>query len=453
MLMVSGASQSDPAPVARMEQSEPDASRALRAPWLLLSLAALFSAAVRGVLVAAPLQNRNLLGAYWIGFYSLSYGAGDRRRALVGSVFHALRPDGLSLSALNLFALMVLALLFAVALRAFWSLPSTTPWQSRVFQLAILGGVLASIQWEVIGDLLQVDLVLFFLTALALRRWVRRGAVRLIVGLVLLVPLAMIHEAAIFLFMPFLPYLVKRRPSVRDYLIPVLAAMLLFGGSLLWSKAAPGPSEGQTRVSSPADATAADQEPTAAVQTPSFSAVMHAEIEHDFGNIRLFVSFGSRCLRILFLFVASLCAFAVLLPANVTLRFVQLVQRGTLLSLPLWFIAHDWGRFLSYVFTLSLFFAVLFWTEEPDAPLHAPGFLAARLQQAIRVPSVQIAAFAVLLLGPGHEARVSGMDFDGFLSALPFVGIAAWQVLRAKPTSHFPKHGDVQSTSPSPLPL
>ncbi len=383
--------------------------------WLLLFCGAFVSAAVRGFQTKSFQQTHTLMNGYIASFYFLTYAGGGRRRALIGSLLAALHPGGLSLRALNLLALLILCSLLAFFLQAVLHAAANATLKQRLLYLALCAGVLISIQWEILGDLLQIDLLLFLLGALALRRLRLHDSLRLGLAILLFLLMALVHEAAIFLFPAFLPFVTGKRPTLRQLAFPVAFAVVLLGLSLHW---------GGTPPSDTANAAPTAQAATPETNTPPFTVLLGEEGRHDFGSVRLFAAFGSRFLRILSLLYACLVVCATTLGSRAK-GFLQTFLRALLISLPLWVIAHDWGRFVSDLILLTFFceFLLLQSPEQPVSP--ALDRLNRFITQAQSFPFL-LAGVAVFLLGAGFEARVSGMDLRGFLAALPFLAFALW---------------------------
>ncbi len=388
---------------------------------MLLALGALFSAAVRGVQTVNFEQTHTPVGPYFLGFFFRTYMSGARRRALVGSILKACFHHPLSPSSLSLFSIAILAGITFFILHALRLKGHQVLFRNRLAQLVLLSGVVVAIQWEVVGDLLQIDLLLFFFLFYFLRRYVRNASVRSFFGCLILLPLALVHEAAIFIVLPFVPYLSKRNPERKDYVMPVLFALALLGGSVVWGKSEMPAPASRTSV----QAGRAMVEP-ASTDTPPFGTLMMEELAHDFGSARLVASFVSRLTRICILFFTAQILLCWVVPTYFVSQSLHIFRRAMLLTLPLWLIAHDWGRFLSYTLILSLVVALaLGRSTERNGRAYGVG-----MQEASHMPFVQIAAVAVSLLGPGFEARVSGMDLRGFLSSLPFVLMAGWQYFK-----------------------
>ena len=398
-----------------MIRSEKSSSWSVReTQWLLLLCCALASAAVRGFQKRSFEQTHTLMGSYFAGFYFLTYATGGRRRALIGSILAAIHPGGLNIRALNMLGLVVLITLLAFFIKAVLLATSDATFKERVLHLALCGGVIVSIQWEVLGDLLQIDILLFFLASVLLRRFVRNSGLRLGLTVMLLIPLALVHEAAIFLFPAFLPFVSGKRPEWRQFAVPIVFALILLGISLRWGST---PHYG-THGTATAQATAQN------TKTPPFSTLLEEEGVHDFGSARLIAAFGSRFMRIISLLSACLivCATAVGSRAR---GFLQTFLRALLVSLPLWLIAHDWGRFVSDLIILTFYceFLLLASGDQPSSPFIDR--VRCVFDKSERVPAL-IAGVSVLLFGAGFEARVSGMGLQGFLASLPFIVFAIW---------------------------
>ena len=403
-----------------MVRSEKSGSWSVReSQWVLLLCCAICSAAIRGFQKKSFEQTHTLIGSYFAGFYSVTYASGGRRRALIGSILAAVHPRGFSLRALNILGLLVLIILLAFFIKAVLLANSDTTLKQRLLYLALCGGVLISIQWEVLGDLLQIDILLFLLMSMLLRRFIRHAGLRLGLAILLLIPLALVHEAALFLFPAFLPFVSGKRPELRQFAVPIAFAVVLLGISLRWGGA---PHDG-THTTATAQASAQN------TKTPPFSVLLEEEGGHDFGSARLIAAFGSRFVRILSLLSACLIVCTTALGSRAK-GFLQTFLRALLISLPLWLIAHDWGRFVSDLIILTFYCEFLLLTsgDQPSSPFLDR--VRRVFDRSERLPAL-IAGSSVLLLGAGFEARVSGMDLQGFLASLPFIAFALWAEMAA----------------------
>ena len=381
----------------------------------------MLSATVRGVQVQRFAGRPGLMDAYWSGFYYMSFAQGVRRRALVGSVLGTLLHHAPSYLLLNILCLAVICVVLTIFTVSLVKVARVSSRQQVGFLVTLLAGFLVTTAWEVFGDLLQIDLLLFFLSTFAIIA-IPSGTVRLITGACVLALAFFVHEGSLFVLAPFLPYLHKRRPGLFDYGVSTLLVVLFVSLAFFWSKPA---------VSVPArpHVTASAEAP------PPLPVMLHREIGHDFGSVRLQAAFASRVLRTLLILSALLITVAQTLPPPTFNEFGHIFERSLLFSLPLWMIAHDWGRFVAYLSMLTFFVTWINDRRDPDRVTKiVPVPICVRfVSRYAGIEAVQIAAAAVLLLAPGFEARVSGMSLRGFFASLPFVLFAISKVIKALP--------------------
>ncbi len=396
-----------------------------------LSLAALLSAAARGAHTYRFAGKPGLIDPYWNSFFYMTFAQGFRRRALVGSLLAGVLHHPPSYLLLNVLCLAVIGAMLAIFGRSVVKVTRVGSWTQAAMLVALLSGCLVTPSWEVFGDLLQVDLLVFFLAAIVLCA-VPSQAIRLLAGTSVLVAAFFVHEASLFLLAPFLPFLLKRRPRFSQYALVGSLAVLLLGLALLWSRAPVTSTSTPVQQAQPAQQTAGTPE-----APPPLPVLLRSEVKHDLGSVRLQLAFASRIVRILLVLSAALVAIGQVLPADTFLLYGRVFQTALLFSLPLWLIAHDWGRFTSYLVMLSFVITSLHsqsdpgLTPEPGSPESVPALakLATRVGQYW---AVQVAAVAVLLFAPGFEARVSGMSLRGLLASSPFVLFALWQMRQAR---------------------
>jgi hypothetical protein len=401
--------------------AEPDSAGMRGLYWLavsgvvLNSLRSLYENRDEGTLFTDP---------YWVGFFIANYQDGFRRRALIGSICRQLFPGGINIWVINVWASLVLCVAFVLMVRALvrLSLEQNAP-RGRLFLFALSASVLTSAFYETLGDMLQLSLVLFCLTAMLAARWLRQESVRRLPLLAVAVPCACIHESSIFLAIPALPFFLKARPRLRDVALPACLYVALLLLALHWTDAQLHPTyhanllRHMVQLASASSATALRWEPV-------------SEYHFYFSSFDAFLYFLGRFPRILVLGFAYLFALVVCLPRRLAERTLQAMVCIVLSSLPLWCIAIDWGRFLSYALFLALVSTALWWKElVPDGPPAPAPFvrLAARLEALSKVELIRWGVLFVLLVGP--ECQDSHIDGINLQDALGFCVVAAAALL------------------------
>jgi len=299
-----------------------------------------------------------------------------------------------------------------------------------MFLFALSASVLTAAFYETLGDMLQLALVLFCLTALLSARWLRSESLRLVALLAVAVPCACIHEASIFFAVPALPFFLKPRPRLRDFALPACLYVALLALSLHWTEIYLHPTYHANLLGHLT-------QPAAASSATTLHWELVSEYHFYFSSRDAVLYFLGRFPRILSLGFAYLVAVVVCLPRRMAERTLYAFVCIVLCSLPLWYIASDWGRFLSYALFLALVSSAL-WQNEmavdgPSAP--APiRRLATQLEALSHVELLQFGVIFVLLTGPETFAsHIEGMRLQDALGFcfLAFAALLAWITRRA----------------------
>lgn len=288
-----------------------------------------------------------LIHPYYVGFYLASYQDGFRRRALVGSVLRLFFPRELNVVWLNVAALAVLCLLVTAALAAFLRLCGRVSPGGRALAFALCASPIIAVLVEIVGDTLQIAFLCFIAIVAVCGAYVKSPAARLLAGLLGLVLGFFIHEASIFFLAPCVPFLVRPWPRVREFIVPGLVAAGCFLLAMHWSNLAPHLTY-EVKLFHFAGPLA--EEPA----TPGFKALLHLEHDLYFSSRGAEVSFGMKCIKTVTLVFATLAALANCLSTRHFKRAVYMLCLMALFSLPLYCIAHDWGRFFAYSTVLAL---------------------------------------------------------------------------------------------------
>ncbi|MDJ0765295.1 MAG: hypothetical protein QNJ97_20110 [Myxococcota bacterium] len=294
-------------------------------------------------------QNSGCIDPYWADFWLISYSDGYSRRALIGQLIQVLVGDIVDYRLLNAVAFFIaIAIPLLVYAKYFsrqtgvrnWSLPC----------IFVISGPATVLLFEVLGDLLQVSFILvigyFFISG-----WVGAGASLLLAAIVSLLAV-LIHEASMFAFLPavYLIHCLRHQKRISFWgpmLVIFIGASIL--GVVLNTQNASMPSAGlKLRDLSiyypPHD------------PLPPFSALLGHELSAYLGSIR---SVAYLFIRVLGVSIVPVASVFLLSSAFNDRRLPTLFAFLSALSLPLYAIAHDWGRFSIYTFLLSLLLSSL----------------------------------------------------------------------------------------------
>jgi hypothetical protein len=382
---------------------------------------ALYAIGAAGALVnlfrslhANPLDGTLFVAPYWVSFFLSNYQDGFHRRALMGTLCRILFPAGVSILLINLFAFAVLLAVIALLLRALCRLshPEPSP-RARLFFFALCASTLTAAFYETLGDLLQLTLVLLCAVSVFLRRSIRGEHLKLLACLAVIVLSFLLHEASIFLLAPALPFFLKQRPRPRDFVLPLCLAAALTALSVYWSAhSLPHPTYfadlGQHRT-----------QPATTAAAPALHWELAAEYRAYFATPAARLYFAGRFPRILALAFAYLIALSHWLPRRTLQRTVYALASVLLVSMPLWCIAIDWGRFLTCAVFLALFSSTLWPVTPTQDDLPGPIVrLTARLEALAANELLQYGALLVLLTGPEafatHIEGISPQDAGCF---------------------------------------
>ena len=331
---------------------------------------------------------------YYVGFYLASYQDGFRRRALVGTIARLLSPHGLNVLWLNLFALAILGAILTLGVSAFVKLGSKSTRMSRLFAFAFCAGPMIAVLVEIIGDTLQIAFLGLIAVVFFCARYVESRPVRLLLGLGSLVLGFFIHEASIFFIAPCVPFLMYRWPRARHFVLPGLVAVGCFLLAMHWSNVTP-------HRTYPVILFHFNGPLSEDVVTPGFRALLHLEHDLYFGSRRAEASFGMKCVKLLAVIFVSLVALANCLSVEKLKRVLFTVACMTPFFLPLWCVAHDWGRFFAYSLYLAILLtAFMRYREDAEEPTRLAGAVehfCVLLEVIASLEVVQIASIFLLI--------------------------------------------------------
>ncbi len=299
--------------------------------------------ALNGVRASRCGQLTGCVDDYWANFWLMSYFDGYSRRALAGSMLHALMGTQLSYLHINMLCGFIALAGFGAAMY----LVLKQCGQAHRFPLVALllaTGPTFTLFIELLGDTLQLCFLLC-MGCLALAGRKPKPAHGLVIVLAALAAI-LIHEASIFVVLPALCILFLHGMGRRTGFIPVLGVM---GAALLLPLLLGDDHGAHTRsVLMQRDGS------MFAVMTdplPPFATLLQTELHNYFGSpgavvkfvMKIFQAFTWPMLVVLFL-AHQLHKKAIL----ACFLFLMAV------SSPLYVIAHDWGRFAIYTLWMSI---------------------------------------------------------------------------------------------------
>lgn len=358
--------------------------------------------------------------SYWVGFYITNYKDGFRRRALVGTIFRAIAPHGISVVAINVVALLAAAALLALLIRSFVRLSTVPSYRTSLFTFAFFVSTFAAMFIDTLGDTLQLTFGIFLAVCFLVNRVNTGSTLRLLLGLLVVVLGFFIHEASLFFLVPALPFFARARPRLPDFILPSLLLLGLMYLSVHWSLLQP-------RLTYTAVLFPQKVPFTGLAATPDFKSLLRTEAAFDFGSLHNILRFCSKCLRLLVLLFAGIIAVAACFPRQLFNRFLVLLATVLLYNVPLWFIAHDWGRFLAY----SFFFAIVgtsFWQSTPTEVAKSEHRLLAKTSDAIRIAGspvlISLAVLYILLTSQTLFSRITGISVRTLVASLLMAALA-----------------------------
>jgi hypothetical protein len=387
----------------------------------MIAFGGAFAAAVRGIHHEYH-RGTLFIEPYWINFYLTNYQDGFRRRAFVGTAFRFLFPRGADVRWINLSAMLTVIALVLLLLYAFLRICPRTSDRSAIFAFALFGSSVVSVGFEVLGDTLQIALLLFMVAALVADRLKRNDHLRIWILLTALGVAFLVHEASIFFLAPSIPFILHRRPRPRDFLVPTLVALGLLALSAHWSAT-------NARLSYQVLLYPRKPQLTEPVGTPGFTSLMQTEFAWNFGDESKILVFADRCFGALLMMTASLIALASCMTKETLKRTLHFLFWIALYAVPLWVMAHDWGRFLSYNLILAIFVTLFAKQDDVDSlsisrlGCHVERFADKTLALS-RFEPVQIAIIFLLLVSPFEHNRDLVVRVADTQSCLGILGVA-----------------------------
>lgn len=363
--------------------------------WLCLVI---IGALAFGFVQGASFENARAGGgfadSYWTQFWLTSYQDGYLRRSLLGSIVAALVPAGTSVTVLSAVHLAISSVLLAAGIGLVATATKRSSSARASLACAALFGFspVGPFGFETTGDPLQAATLLWIAAAI-LARNLREPMRVMALGVVAVVAI-LIHEAAAFFV---LPYLLLTAPGVRSLamkrrlpLMMIVVALVAVAIGLLASDSA-----GVPRFYL---ANAVDQSRIMAARaaTPGFGQVIRSEYLMSLSSADALGHTFARLLR--FSLVPMAIVLFMALYENRHVRLAPLFLLWVLCGLPLYAIAHDWGRFGVLTFYFVLAAAVL---DSRRLHLDALGTSVERAWRTVRgrlVTSGREATFARMVL-------------------------------------------------------
>jgi hypothetical protein len=287
-------------------------------------------------------QSLGCIGDYWGQFWITSYTDGYTRRGFLGETLRSLFGPQISFIALNLVCLAIAFLILVFSYGLYFRAKKGASYWPLLCAL-VLSGPSTSLLFEVLGDPLQVSMALVIVYLfLQGNVWVAR-----FFGILIACLVVAIHEAAIFLMLPalFLIYALAQKKTVHWLGIALTVFIIAIGYSVFFNHA-------QEMQNSMAIITKNGQPfRLYGGVLPDLMTLLQEEWLANFSSVKSVFYMLLKILRVSLWPLLAITLLSVFLKDGSLLkRFIFLL----ILSLPLYFIAHDWGRFEIYTFLLSL---------------------------------------------------------------------------------------------------
>ena len=231
-----------------------------------------------------------------------------------------------------------------------------------------------------------------------------------------------------FFLAPVLPLFLKSKPRFRDFIISTLLLGALVLLSAAWSHVQPHLT--YSAILFPQHGHFADP-----IETPDFKTLIVLEKQEDFSSKRAAIHFAVKILRIAALAFVGLIALVTCFSRAGFERFIAALACIGLYCIPLFVIAHDWGRFLCYAFMLAILAAAMQFADIDKPEEIATASWNSRAALKLRAMSnsalLQIAALFVLLEKPGLPMRLRGVS-SRELATLVILALIALITYRTK---------------------
>ena len=379
-------------------------------------------------------QITGCIDKYWVYFWLISFEDGYERRALLGQIIRLIFGHSIDYLALNFVAfLMVTIILFIVYFVYF-----NYNFKKNIIPfILILSGPSTMVLYETLGDPLQISFLVFICYALIIINLSNAlNTLKVIMALFTTIIVILIHEASIFLYLPVIYLLLcitsNKSPSFTH--VTILTVFVGVTYSVLFNSQLPtGTSTGlilkdKSMLYVPIDV------------LPKFSTLIINEYYSYFGSLTAFKFFVTKIIRVM------------LWPIVAVLILSRFCQDKTLskifypllfLSLPLYAIGHDWGRFCVYTLLVSLFCSALIFSKKLDFNLEKFCFVKSFMNNKVYFISNQnMLYFFPLLYFANSYYRVDGLTNENMVYCIFSISIYIVMNLQ-KPSHQFKKTENV----------
>ncbi len=295
-------------------------------------------------------QDSGCVDLYWADFWLISYSDGYHRRALLGEIIQGFYQDSLSYIVLNGIVFSIVGLIL-IGLYAFFLKKTNQKERTRkslipLFLLVLMSGPSTTLFFETLGDPLHAALLIFIFGVYLLLK-VKNNIHYRILFFILTVILLLIHEASLFLIIPSLYVIngIKQNQPINGFLLTAFITVALFIIVLMFDNQVPNKSSLGLQTTSQIYHLQQNA-------LPSFWFLLKKEAMFYFGSKEGMIIFLFKLVSPFFWPIFVLLAFSHYLKQP---KLIFLFLFLFLFSLPLYVIAHDWGRFSIYTFWLTLF--------------------------------------------------------------------------------------------------
>lgn len=311
---------------------------------------------------------------YWAFHWASDYSRGFVRRGFLGELLRLAHLDNTSYALISILSLCISIALYAVFVRSLFRLVGRLTGIERTLVAIVLAlsPMTAGMMIETSGDPIQL-LMLCFLLLFTVIVVPGRGVLVSGVSFAVFGALsALTHEASVFFILPALAvaaFVLQRTASARAAFFGNLAGALVFTTLIVFNtQKVPDGSVPAFLPTLHYHAMTSTMPPDT---FPKFSQLLAIEDRDNFGHgVKGDVQTGIRLAGALTLPFLLICLLTALFfgrdrgTAATRRRVFAAFALSVLLSVPLYIIGHDWGRFVSYSFLLT-FCILTFWRPEP----------------------------------------------------------------------------------------
>lgn len=367
------------------------------------------------------LRAAQCIDGYWLDHWLIGYDSGFNRRGLLGWMHKLLVGETLNIQALHIFAYFLIALIFFivyVSLRAAVSTATSKKLIAVMFALPIL-----SVFFETLGDPMHLCIGIYGASCIAISR-IRIRWVNAFIAVLTVVLTSLIHEASLFLIAPAYVLIATsanhRGPQIRPAFVAIFMiyfASLLIYLLLMLKGSFGGGEELATGAVKAYNAITGATYTYSGSQSATFVDLLKGEYNLYYSSFQSIIKFvlkplGSGLVPISFLLLV--CSLYKAKESAMTLWKAWLFV--SLSSLPLYVIAHDWGRFAIYNLIISFIATLLF--SIPTGISFSGKEKKLRPRELKRVAVIAVFALAIAFAAyPIHGSyRIDGLPLRGTLA-------------------------------------